>query len=88
MEGREPSKYCVEDAKLCKIALECLHAKNIVHCDPRPQNFVIVQKDNRDEARIIDFGFSERTESKTQKEKDMNLFYQHFPRLLPATSTD
>lgn len=55
--------------KRYQIALKCieavqkLHAKNIVHADLKPQNFMMDEKDGNIEISTIDYGFSIQVEN-------------------------
>jgi hypothetical protein len=43
--------------KECAKAIKALHNIRIIHCDIKPQNFLIIEKDGEYHIKIIDFGF-------------------------------
>ena len=66
-------EYVVEkDYKLCENTLTSLNKFGIWHGDARTSNFVIVRDANRkrERAKILDFGFSQRSNDLTENLKD------------------
>jgi tRNA A-37 threonylcarbamoyl transferase component Bud32 len=61
-----------EDYKLCYDTLTSLNCFGIWHGDARTSNFVIVydQSRQRERAKILDFGFSQRSTTLTENLKD------------------
>ena len=66
-------EYVVEkDYKLCENTLTSLNKFGIWHGDARTSNFVIVYDEIRktERAKILDFGFSQRSTALTENLKD------------------
>ena len=61
-----------EDYKLCDNTLTSLNSFEIWHGDARTSNFVIVYDASRqtERAKILDFGFSQKSTQLTEKLKD------------------
>jgi Nif-specific regulatory protein len=41
-------------------ALDRVHAQGLIHCDLKPQNILVTDKDNSPQAKLIDFGYAGR----------------------------
>ncbi len=41
-------------------ALDSIHAQGLIHCDLKPQNILVAEKDEKPEVKLLDFGFAER----------------------------
>ncbi len=41
-------------------ALDSIHAQGLIHCDLKPEHILLVEKDGKPHAKLLDFGFAER----------------------------
>ncbi len=44
------------------LALDFIHSQGFLHCDLKPQNILILEKNGKPQAKLLDFGFAERVE--------------------------
>lgn len=56
-----PVDFCAIFAQICK-ALSAAHSHNIIHCDIKPSNILVKNKDGVLVAKLVDFGLAKSTE--------------------------
>ncbi|RTL44073.1 MAG: response regulator [Candidatus Melainabacteria bacterium] len=56
-----PAEFCSIFSQVCK-ALSAAHSHNIIHCDIKPSNILVRNRDGVLEAKLVDFGLAKSTE--------------------------
>lgn len=56
-----PAEFCAIFSQICK-ALNSAHSHNIIHCDIKPSNILVRNRDGVMVAKLVDFGLAKSTE--------------------------
>lgn len=56
----QPVEFCAIFAQVCK-ALSAAHSQNIIHCDIKPSNILVKNKNGALVAKLVDFGLAKST---------------------------